>query len=214
MEEPLILITRIWINRRQRGYRSASTSDMCVALAYGSDAGSRLDLKPHRPGRKELSSVLTAAILSQEIEQGSCLRLCQPGCKMEVKTSTLIRGARLERVGFQVEVDMDVPVEGAVQTAVGRLFEHQLAEALVPWLGLPLLARAQWSRENVGFHSEGGWPGVMRGYFAPLNLDNYDPRNAPWVALLDEVGALGLATDLDAIIKQPAKPAPGLRLQL
>lgn len=212
MSEPLILISRIWINRWQRGQRGAHTSNMCVALAYGSDAGSRLDLKPRGPGREKLASILTVSILSQEIEQGLCLSLRLPECQMDVNTSRPIRGARPERVGLEVKLAMDSPWEVAAQTSLGRLFERQRADALTPWLGPPLLARAQWSREDEGFHATGGWPGVMRGYSSPLDLDGSDPRNADWAILLDEAVSLGLAADLDSTIKQPAKPAPCPRL--
>ena len=70
MNEPAILISRLWINRHQAGHRGAHDSNICIALGYDSNAAKLFDVGARQPGRKTLRNLAMPALLAEALMPG------------------------------------------------------------------------------------------------------------------------------------------------
>lgn len=213
MSEPAILISRLWINRHQAGYRSAQCSNICIALAYGSDAATLFDVAPRRPGRKTLRSLAMPALLAEPLMPGFSLEPRLVDAQMSTAPSfsmnspSIVQGIRVELALFEFKVSMPTAQSDAELAASSLRYADAMAQSLEHWLGAPLAMRTQFGLESSGFFASGGDAGIMAAYQSPGGMFAKPDELAAWHALRREVQALDEAQRLDQASTEPPHPA-------
>lgn len=208
MENPVILIANYWLNVWCQGHRAPASVNVCVALAYGGDAGRRLDLRPRRGGRQKLESILLPQILSEPFDAGSPIVLRRPGVRMGVQSSGMCDSIRVECVTFELGANMEVELDKPRWAELAQRLRARSDLALRPWLGEPMAIRAEWcDHRSGGFFATDGDPGIVRAYLNPRGALSESEGVEAWQSMAREVAAW----DLDKSVPEPGSGQGGLR---
>ena len=163
---PTVILFRFWLNRWRSGFRSAQSRDVVVALGYAPESAIHLDLRPRKPERRAICDAVGAQVHAQVM--GCDFTARNPSKKVEAEACEQV-GLRGGKALFELAYRRESELGPQEIEALALALRDRCVQALEPWAGRPIFARAQWGTEAFVSAPCGGDPGAMLAYRSPLS---------------------------------------------